>query len=177
MHRPPLSPSSMAAAAALAVLMVSCPACSDVADPVSNTSNDTGPALAPVSGVAAQLSLLPWSDGLQAVELRLAGERREFASYAGQIRFRDGVPTIRESRLPVSDHHFSNSIDGEIRVAGFAVEGFRDPVALRFLLEAPRPLSVGDLVFELDVVGDPVGERVNESRIHVSSTTTDGGRR
>jgi len=101
--------------------------------------------------------------GVQKVRLVLEGVEIDLASYQGSVQFDAGEMQLVEVAVPTTDYHIYNDADrksGLARFGGFAAEGFSGPVVISLSFESNRPIGVGDIDVELDVLGTSAGEEI-----------------
>jgi hypothetical protein len=107
-------------------------------------------------------------DGLTSVEISLHAQSVEIGAYQGRVMFEPSVLKFVQESMPDGGYRVVNTLrasEGEIRFAGFTVEGYASPVVLKLWFEAARLVQDGDVAVDLEVVGDLLGKEVPRGRV------------
>ena len=114
-------------------------------------------------GVHARLLVGPYAAGQQTVHVVLQGRDVDFSSYQGVVEFDHETLRLASVSVPETNTHFFNRAateNGGLPIAGFAVDGFDEPIAITLIFSTPRALRTGDLTVHLDVVATSVGAEI-----------------
>ena len=122
-------------------------------------------------GVHARLLVGPYAAGQQTVHVVLQGRDVDFSSYQGVVEFDHETLRLASVSVPETNTHFFNRAateNGGLPIAGFAVDGFDEPIAITLIFSSPRALRTGDLTVHLDVVATSVGAEIPPAQIFES---------
>ena len=122
-------------------------------------------------GVHARLLVGSYAAGRQTVHVVLQGRDVDFSSYQGVVEFDHETLRLASVSVPETNTHFFNRAateNGGLPIAGFAVDGFDEPIAITLIFSTPRALRTGDLTVHLDVVGTSVGAEVPPAQLYES---------
>ena len=122
-------------------------------------------------GVHARLLVGPYAAGQQTVHVVLQGRDVDFSSYQGVVEFDHETLRLASVSVPETHTHFFNRAateNGGLPIAGFAVDGFDEPIAITLIFSSPRALRTGDLTVHLDVVATSVGAEIPPAQIFES---------
>ena len=123
------------------------------------------------AGVHARLVTGPYAGGQQTVYVVLKAREVDFSSYQGVVDFdHQALKLISVSALKTDTHLFNREEAAErgLPIAGFAVDGFDEPVVITLSFSSPRALRTGDLTVHLDVVATSVGAEIPPAQIFES---------
>ena len=121
------------------------------------------------TGVHARLVSGPYSGGRQTVYVVLQAREVDFSSYQGVVDFNHQTLRLISVSAPKTDTHFFNreeSAERGLPIAGFAVDGFDQPIIITLSFAAQRALRTGDLTVHLDVVGTSIGAEVPPAQLY-----------
>jgi len=137
-----------------------------------------GPAASPAAGVRASLAVGAFEEGEQTVSLRLEGRESGVGAYQGRILFDPGRLELLSTGNPEQGFHVVNDRragEGQVRFAGFAVEGFSEPTVLELRFRTDGPLAAGDLELVMEALGTDGGAPVPSERISVDEELVRAG--
>ena len=120
-------------------------------------------------GVHARLLVGPYAAGRQTVHVVLQGRDVDFSSYQGVVEFDHETLRLASVSVPETNTHFFNRAateNGGLPIAGFAVDGFDEPIAITLIFSPPRALRTGDLTVHLDVVATSVGAEIPPAQLY-----------
>ena len=120
-------------------------------------------------GVHARLLVGPYAAGQQTVHVVLQGRDVDFSSYQGVVEFDHETLRLASVSVPETNTHFFNRAateNGGLPIAGFAVDGFDEPIAITLIFSTPRALRTGDLTVHLDVVATSVGAEIPPAQLY-----------
>ena len=120
-------------------------------------------------GVHARLLVGPYAAGRQTVHVVLQGRDVDFSSYQGVVEFDHETLRLASVSVPETNTHFFNRAateNGGLPIAGFAVDGFDEPIAITLIFSTPRALRTGDLTVHLDVVATSVGAEIPPAQLY-----------
>jgi hypothetical protein len=120
-------------------------------------------------GVHARLLVGPYAAGQQTVHVVLQGRDVDFSSYQGVVEFDHETLRLASVSVPETNTHFFNRAateNGGLPIAGFAVDGFDEPIAITLIFSTPRALRTGDLTVHLDVVATSVGAEIPPGQLY-----------
>ena len=120
-------------------------------------------------GVHARLLVGPYAAGQQTVHVVLQGRDVDFSSYQGVVEFDHETLRLASVSVPETNTHFFNRAateNGGLPIAGFAVDGFDEPIAITLIFSTPRALRTGDLTVHLDVVATSVGSEIPPAQLY-----------
>ena len=123
------------------------------------------------AGVHARLVSGPYAGGRQTVYVVLQAREIDFSSYQGVVEFDHETLRLASVSVPETNAHFFNRAvteNGGLPIAGFAVDGFDEPIAITLIFSSPRALRTGDLTVHLDVVATSVGAEIPPAQIFES---------
>ena len=129
------------------------------------------------TGVHAHILTGPYAAGRQTVQVVLQAREVDFSSYQGVVEFDDETLGLISVSAPKTDTHFFNreaAANGSLPIAGFAVDGFDEPIRITLSVSASRALRAGDLAVRLDVVATSVGVEIPVAQIHDSNELIQG---
>ena len=115
------------------------------------------------AGVHARLGTGSYGGGRQTVYVVLQAREVDFSSYQGVVDFDHQALRLISVSAPKTDTHLFNREEAAERglpIAGFAVDGFTQPIVITLSFATQRALRTGDLTVHLDVVGTSVGAEV-----------------
>ena len=121
------------------------------------------------TGVHARLVSGPYGGGRQTVYVVLQAREVDFSSYQGIVDFNHQALRLISVSAPKTDTHFFNreeSTERGLPIAGFAVDGFDQPIVITLSFSTQRALRTGDLTVHLDVVGTSVGAEVPPAQLY-----------
>ena len=124
------------------------------------------------TGVHAHLITGQYAGGRQTVQVVLQARDVDFSSYQGVVEFDDQALGLISVSAPETDAHFFNreaATNGSLPIAGFAVDGFDEPIRITLSVSVSRALRAGDLAVRLDVVATSVGAEIPAAQIHESN--------
>ena len=150
------------------VLALAVVACTDtiVGTPSFEALDESLPA-----GVHARLGTGSYGGGRQTVYVVLQAREVDFSSYQGIVDFDHQALRLISVSTPKTDTHFFNREEAAERglpIAGFAVDGFDQPIVITLSFSTQRALRTGDLTVHLDVVGTSVGAEVPPAQLYES---------
>ena len=122
------------------------------------------------AGVHGHFLIGPYAAGRQTVHVVLEAREVDFSSYQGVVDFDQGVFRLVSVSAPKTDTHFFNqaaAANGRLPIAGFATDGFAEPIAITLSFSAPRAFKTGDIYLKLDVVGTSIGTEVPPALIYL----------
>ena len=122
------------------------------------------------AGVHAHLVTEPYAAGRQTVYVVMQAREIDFSSYQGVVEFDQGVFRLVSVSAPKTDTHFFNQSEtenGHLPIAGFATDGFDEPISITLSFATPRAFKTGDIYLKLDVVGTSVGAEVPPALIYL----------
>ena len=122
------------------------------------------------TGVHGHFMTGPYAAGRQTVHVVLQAREVDFSSYQGVVEFDQGVFRLVSVSTPKTDTHFFNQSEtenGHLPIAGFATDGFDEPIAITLSFATPRAFKTGDIYLKLDVVGTSVGTEVPPALIYL----------
>jgi len=151
----------------IALAVVACTSGDSIVDP---TSYDAFGESLP-DGVHARLLVGSYAAGRQTVRVVLQGQGRDvdFSSYQGVVEFDHETLRLASVSVPETHTHFFNRAateNGGLPIAGFAVDGFDEPIAITLIFSTPRALRTGDLTVHLDVVATSVGAEIPPAQLY-----------
>jgi len=120
-------------------------------------------------GVHARLLVGSYAAGRQTVHVVLQGRDVDFSSYQGVVEFDHETLRLASVSVPETNTHFFNRAateNGGLPIAGFAVDGFDEPIAITLIFSTPRALRTGDLTVHLDVVATSVGAEIPPAQLY-----------
>ena len=120
-------------------------------------------------GVHARFLVGPYAAGRQTVHVVLQGRDVDFSSYQGVVEFDHETLRLASVSVPETNTHFFNRAateNGGLPIAGFAVDGFDEPIAITLIFSTPRALRTGDLTVHLDVVATSVGAEIPPAQLY-----------
>ena len=120
-------------------------------------------------GVHARLLVGPYAAGRQTVHVVLQGRDVDFSSYQGVVEFDHETLRLASVSVPETNAHFFNRAvteNGGLPIAGFAVDGFDEPISITLSFATPRAFKTGDIYLKLDVVGTSVGAEVPPAQLY-----------
>ena len=129
------------------------------------------------AGVHGHFSIGPYAGGRQTVHVVLQAREVDFSSYQGMVEFDQGVFRLVSVSEPRTDTHFFNqseAANGHLPIAGFATDGFDEPIAITLSFSTPRALRTGDIYLKLDVVGTSIGTEVPPALIYLRRKLVQG---
>ena len=129
------------------------------------------------TGVHARLVSGPYAGGRQTVYVVLQAREVDFSSYQGVVEFDQGVFSLVSVSAPKTDTHLFNqseAANGHLPIAGFATDGFDEPIAITLSFATPRAFKTGDIYLKLDVVGTSVGAEVPPALIYLRRELVQG---
>ena len=132
------------------------------------------------TGVHARLVSGPYAAGRQTVYVVLQAREVDFSSYQGVLDFDHKTLQLLSISVPDTDTHLLNRAEapnGRIPIAGFATDGFNEPIPIILSFATPRALRTGDLDVTLDVVGTSVGAEVPARLLFQSNELLPGNAR
>ena len=132
------------------------------------------------TGVHARLVSGPYAAGRQTVYVVLQAREADFSSYQGVVDFDHKTLQLLSISVPDTDTHLFNRAEapnGRIPIAGFATDGFNEPILITLSFATPRALRTGDLDVNLDVVGTSVGAEVPTRLLFQSNELLPGNAR
>ena len=130
-------------------------------------------------GVHARLETGLYGSGRQTVYVVLHASEVDFSSYQGVVDFDHQALRLISVSAPKTDTHLFNREEAAERglpIAGFAVDGFDEPVVITLSFSSPRALRTGDLTAHLDVVATSVGAEIPPTQIFESHELIPEGR-
>ena len=151
---------------ALALTVVACTSGDTI---VGTPSFDTLDESLP-NGVHGHFLTGSYASGRQTVHVVLQTREVDFSSYQGVVEFDQGVFRLVSVSTPKTDTHFFNQSEtenGHLPIAGFATDGFDEPIAITLSFATPRAFKTGDIYLKLDVVGTSVGAEVPPALIYL----------
>ena len=128
-------------------------------------------------GVHGHFSTGPYAGGRQTVHVVLQAREVDFSSYQGMVEFDQGVFRLVSVSEPRTDTHFFNqseAANGHLPIAGFATDGFDEPIAITLSFSTPRAFKTGDIYLKLDVVGTSIGTEVPPALIYLRRELVQG---
>ena len=128
-------------------------------------------------GVHGHFSTGPYAGGRQTVHVVLQAREVDFSSYQGMVEFDQGVFRLVSVSEPRTDTHFFNqseAANGHLPIAGFATDGFDEPIAITLSFSTPRALRTGDIYLKLDVVGTSIGTEVPPALVYLRRELVQG---
>ena len=150
---------------ALALTVVACTSGDAiVGSPALESLDESLPA-----GVHGHFLIGPYAAGRQTVHVVLEAREVDFSSYQGLVEFDQGVFRLVSVSEPKTDTHLFNQSEtenGHLPIAGFATDGFDEPIAITLSFATPRALRTGDIYLKLDVVGTSVGAEVPPAQLY-----------
>jgi hypothetical protein len=123
------------------------------------------------AGVHARLETGSYGGGRQTVYVVLQASEVDFSSYQGVVDFDHQALRLISVSAPKTDIHLFNREEAAERglpIAGFAVDGFTQPIVITLSFSTQRALRTGDLTVRLDVVGTSVGAEVPPAQLYES---------
>ena len=123
------------------------------------------------AGVHARLVTGRYAGGRQTVYVVLQARAVDFSSYQGVVDFDHQALRLISVSAPKTDTHLFNraaAASEELPIAGFAVDGFDQPIVITLSFSTQRALRTGDLTVRLDVVGTSVGAEVPPAQLYES---------
>ena len=123
------------------------------------------------SGVHARLVSGPYAGGRQTVYVVLQAREVDFSSYQGIVDFNHQALRLISVSAPKTDTHLFNreqAAERGLPIAGFAVDGFAEPIVITLSFTTRRALRTGDLDVTLDVVGTSIGAEVPPAQLYES---------
>ena len=123
------------------------------------------------AGVHARLVTGRYAGGRQTVYVVLQARAVDFSSYQGVVNFDHQALRLSSVSAPKPDTHLFNraaAASEELPIAGFAVDGFDQPIVITLSFSTQRALRTGDLTVHLDVVGTSVGAEVPPAQLYES---------
>ena len=132
------------------------------------------------AGVHARLVTGRYAGGRQTVYVVLQARAVDFSSYQGVVDFDHKTLQLLSISVPDTDTHLFNRAEapnGRIPIAGFATDGFNEPILITLSFATPRALRTGDLDVNLDVVGTSVGAEVPTRLLFQSNELLPGNAR
>ena len=121
------------------------------------------------AGVHARLVTGRYAGGRQTVYVVLQAREVDFSSYQGVVDFNHQALRLISVSAPKTDTHlFNRAASEELPIAGFAVDGFDQPIVITLSFSTQRALRTGDLTVHLDVVGTSVGAEVPPAQLYES---------
>ena len=123
------------------------------------------------AGVHARLVSGPYAAGRQTVYVVLQAREVDFSSYQGVVDFNHQALRLISVSAPKTDTHLFNREEAAERglpIAGFAVDGFDQPIVITLSFSTQRALRTGDLTVHLDVVGTSIGAEVPPAQLYES---------
>jgi len=123
------------------------------------------------AGVHARLVTGRYAGGRQTVYVVLQARAIDFSSYQGVVDFDHQALRLISVSAPKTDTHLFNraaAASEELPIAGFAVDGFDQPIVITLSFSTQRALRTGDLTVHLDVVGTSVGGEVPPAQLYES---------
>ena len=129
------------------------------------------------TGVHARLVSGPYAGGRQTVYVVLQAREVDFSSYQGVVEFDQGVFRLVSVSTPKTDTHFFNQSEaakGQLPIAGFATDGFDEPISITLSFATPRMFKTGDIYLKLDVVGTSIGAEVPPALIYLRRELVQG---
>jgi hypothetical protein len=121
------------------------------------------------TGIHARLVTGPFAAGRQTVHVVLQAREVDFSSYQGVVDFDQKALGLISVSAPKTDTHLFNrtaAASEGLPIAGFAVDGFDEPIVITLNFATPRTLRTGDLTVHLDVVGTSIGTEVPPARLY-----------
>jgi len=121
------------------------------------------------AGVHARLVTGRYAGGRQTVYVVLQARAIDFSSYQGVVNFDHQALRLISVSVPKTDTHLFNraaAASEELPIAGFAVDGFDQPIVITLSFSTQRALRTGDLTVHLDVVGTSVGAEVPPAQLY-----------
>ena len=121
------------------------------------------------AGVHARLVTGRYAGGRQTVYVVLQARAIDFSSYQGVVEFDHETLRLASVSVPETNTHFFNRAateNGGLPIAGFAVDGFDEPIAITLIFSTPRALRTGDLTVHLDVVATSVGAEIPPAQLY-----------
>jgi hypothetical protein len=118
--------------------------------------------------VRATVVTEPQAGGITVTKVRIDAKSLELGAYQGRFNFDPGVLEFVDVTMPEEDYRFVNTAgaeQGEIRFAGFTVDGFDSPLAMVMQFRSRHALEERDVAVNLEVVGDLEGIQVEQRRI------------
>lgn len=131
-------------------------------------------------GVHARLETGLYGSGRQTVYVVLQASEVDFSSYQGVVDFDHQALRLISVSAPKTDTHLFNREEAAERglpIAGFAVDGFTQPIVIILNFATQRALRTGDLTVHLDVVGTSVGAEVPADQLYENSALIREGAR
>ena len=132
------------------------------------------------TGVHVRLVSGPYAGGRQTVYVVLQAREVDFSSYQGIVDFDHRALRLISVSAPKTDTHFFNreeSTERGLPIAGFAVDGFAEPIVITLSFTTRRALRTGDLDVTLDVVGTSIGAEVPPAQLYENGELIPGGAR
>jgi hypothetical protein len=132
------------------------------------------------TGVHARLVSGPYAGGRQTVYVVLQAREVDFSSYQGIVDFDHQALRLISVSAPKTDTHLFNREEAAERglpIAGFAVDGFAEPIVITLSFTTRRALRTGDLDVTLDVVGTSIGAEVPPAQLYENGELIPGGAR
>ena len=129
------------------------------------------------TGVHARLVSGPYAAGRQTVYVVLQAREVDFSSYQGVVDFDHKTLQLLSISVPDTDTHLFNraeAANGRIPIAGFATDGFDEPIAITLSFATPRAFKTGDIYLKLDVVGTSVGAEVPPALLYLRRELVQG---
>ncbi len=121
------------------------------------------------TGVHARLVSGPYAGGRQTVYVVLQAREVDFSSYQGIVDFDHRALRLISVSVPDTDTHLFNreqAAERGLPIAGFAVDGFAEPIVITLSFTTRRALRTGDLDVTLDVVGTSIGAEVPPAQLY-----------
>ena len=129
------------------------------------------------AGVHARLVSGPYAAGRQTVYVVLQARDVDFSSYQGIVDFDHQALRLISVSAPKTDTHFFNqseAANGQLPIAGFATDGFDEPISITLSFATPRMFKTGDIYLKLDVVGTSIGAEVPPTLIYLRRELVQG---
>ncbi len=153
-------------------------ACGDGGDAIVGTPSFDALDESLPAGVHGHFSTGPYAGGRQTVHVVLQAREVDFSSYQGMVEFDQGVFSLVSVSEPKTDTHFFNqseATNGHLPIAGFATDGFAEPISITLSFATPRAFRTGDIYLRLDVVGTSVGAEVPPALLYLRRELVQGG--
>jgi hypothetical protein len=93
------------------------------------------------------------------------------------VEFDQGIFRLVSVSIPKTDTHFFNqseAANGQLPIAGFATDGFDEPISITLSFVTPRAFKTGDIYLKLDVVGTSIGAEVPPALIYLRRELVQG---
>lgn len=129
------------------------------------------------NGVHGHFLAGSYAGGRQTVHVVLQTREVDFSSYQGVVEFDQGVFRLVSVSTPKTDTHFFNQSEvakGQLPIAGFATDGFDEPISITLSFATPRMFKTGDIYLKLDVVGTSIGAEVPPALIYLRRELVQG---